>query len=132
MRFLAIGGQTGYHDGIPGVGAVKQDFFQKKILEDVEKVLKRFTSSRSQNQTPDAPDLAAPVSRDIASGFAIYAGVDCHHQCWHPGPTSRRKSAYEVVAMRSSIWRRSEMGIIVSFDTPTAEHFFVTCIASAN
>ena len=66
MRFLAIGGQTGYHDGIPGVRAVKQDFFQKTILEDVEKVLKRFTSSRSQNQTPDAPDLEVPVLRDIA------------------------------------------------------------------
>ena len=28
--------------------AVKQDFFSKKVLEDVEKVLKRFTSSQSR------------------------------------------------------------------------------------
>ena len=36
-----------------------------------------------------------------------------------------QNSAYEIVAMRSSIWRRSQMSTIVSFDTPTAEHFFV-------
>ena len=30
------------------VRAVKQDFLQKKVLEDVEKVLKRFTASQSR------------------------------------------------------------------------------------
>ena len=37
--------------------------------------------------------------------------------------------AYEIVAMRSSIWRRSEVGIIVFLDTPTAEHFFVLALS---
>ena len=30
--------------------------------------------------------------------------------------------------MRSSIWRRSEVGIIGSLDTPTTEHFFVLAL----
>ena len=47
--------------------AVKQDFFSKKVLEDVEKVLKRFTCIEPvTNQTPDALDLEAPSLRDIA------------------------------------------------------------------
>ena len=40
----------------------------------------------------------------------------------------RREIAYEIVAMRSSIWRRSEVSIIGSLDPPTTEHFFVVAL----
>ena len=46
---------------------------------------------------------------------------DLHHQGWLVDAILAQNSAYEIVTMRSSIWRRSQMSIIVSFDTPSAE-----------
>ena len=62
------------------------------------------------------------------SGFAICSGVQSHHQGWPMDASLSQNSAYEIVTMRCPIWRRSEVSIIVSFDTPTAEHFFLLAL----
>ena len=104
--------------------AANQDFFKKMVLEDVEK------SHWSQESNFSSADLGAPVLRDIVRGssFAICSGVQSHHQGWHVDASLSQNSAYEIVTMRCSIWRRSEVSIVVSFGTPTAEHFFLLAL----
>ena len=45
--------------------AAKQDFFQKKVMEDVEKVLKKVDGEPVTKSNSDALDLEAPSLRDI-------------------------------------------------------------------
>ena len=79
-------------------------------------------------------DVAAPVYHPHSevsdgSGFAICSGVQSHHQGWPVDAILAQTSVYKIVAMGSSIWWRSQVSIIVPFDTPTADHFSLLALS---
>ena len=65
-----------------------------------------------------------PASRSaLESNHIIKGGL-----CQAVDASLSQNPAYEVVTVKCSIWRRSEVSTIVPFDTPTAEHFFLLAL----
>ena len=79
---------------------VKQDFFKKNILEDVEKSWKRFTLKSSQESISSSADFRSTGLERYRVGPALRSalhGVQSHHQGWPVDAILAQKSAHKIV-----------------------------------